>query len=79
MNLLYEMPGEGRLLTEGRLITEDGEPIDGVMITNVLRHGDHQSVSVQFTMMMERVDRMDGDDLLNAIRGVAELHEGLAE
>lgn len=78
MILYYEPPEDGEELIYGCLFTETGEPVEGVIITSVLEHGDYDSVSLQFTMMMERVPRMDQKSLLRAVRGIAKINEGLA-
>lgn len=77
MRLLYVLPGEGEPLTLGRLITENGDEVEGVMVTNVLRH--EPSASIQFTMLLEEVSELDAASLADAIRSITSISDGLAE
>lgn len=64
---------------DGRLYTDDGEPIEGIMIDQVKTHPDFDVTTVSFTMILEHMPELKESVQLRAIEGLAKMQQGLAE
>lgn len=87
MKLHFVAPEDGKTLSHGKLITEDGEEIQGVMGVEVmwqrLSSGDavptgkhiQTPTQVRVTMLVETLDDLQPDRVDRAIRGLVQISD----
>lgn len=61
---------------DGRLYTETGEPIEGIMMNSLESYPDQGVATVNFTLLVEDAPEMSG--LEAAVAGLVRLNESLA-
>jgi hypothetical protein len=72
MRLIFVPPPEGRPLVEGKLMTEDGEVVEGVMTVSVwdAKGRSANAVSLQFVMLLEAIPDLPEERVSEAIDGL---------
>lgn len=74
--LFYIIPIDAPL-TEGTLVTDKGEEVEGVWMQQVWpdKDGPLEAVQIQFTLMVRALPPLDPDDVKSAIEGLIKVHE----
>ena len=75
MRLYWERPPEGEAF--GRLVDENGEAVEGVMVQDVFYSQD-DLVSVRFTVLIDSVSALDETAVHRAVTGLRGLEASLS-
>lgn len=78
MRLYFVPPEDGKPLHEGTLITEDGDEVEGILVTETWR-GATGPTAVQFTILAEKVSELDESTLQRTLKEMIALERALAE